>query len=296
MSFYTFLMVRTTLWQMVRTRSGKGVFDDVPESSTRRRGTFGPPVPLPSPPTPPVSLEQLLAPLNAIVQRLAAIDERQAGHSQQHQQSQESSYLDFLATHPPEFAETTDPLETNHWLRVTESKFGLLHCSEIQKTLFAAQQLHGSASAWWATYSAAIQDNHQVPWNEFCTAFRERHISAGIIRRKLREFLNLQQGTDSVNEYIRKFNYLAQYGTYHVDRLVMFRDLSFDALVSVVIDQEGTYRALLVEEEKIRKRALSGPPEDSTGGAPPKYRLVYTPSAGKSRVPPPPSQRDHHPP
>jgi hypothetical protein len=64
---------------MVQTRSGKGVYDDVPESSTRRRGAFCPPVPPPSPPMPLVCLEQLLASLNAIVQKLAAIDERQAG-------------------------------------------------------------------------------------------------------------------------------------------------------------------------------------------------------------------------
>jgi hypothetical protein len=147
MSFHTFLRVQTTLWQMVRTRSGKGVYDDIPESSTHRRGAFYPAVPPPSPPTPPVSLEQLLALLNAIVQRLTAIDERQAGHSQQHQQPQESSYLNFLATHPPVFTETTDPLEANHWLHVTESKFGLLHCFVLQKTLFAVQQLRGSTSA-----------------------------------------------------------------------------------------------------------------------------------------------------
>jgi hypothetical protein len=51
----------------------------------------------------------------------------------------------------------------------------------------------------------------------FYTAFRERHISVGIMRRKLWEFLDLQQGTDSVYEYIKKCNYLAQYGTHHVD-------------------------------------------------------------------------------
>jgi hypothetical protein len=81
----------------VRTRSGKDVYHDVPKFSTRRRGTFHPPVPPPSPPTTQVSLEQLLAPLNAIVQKLAAIDEHQAGQSQPYQQSQESSYFDFLA-------------------------------------------------------------------------------------------------------------------------------------------------------------------------------------------------------
>jgi hypothetical protein len=97
-----------------------------------------------------------------------------------------------------------------------------------------------------------------------------------------------------VYEYIKKFNYLAQYGTHHVDtddkkaelfrrglslplqdRLVQLHGVSFNALVSAAIEQEGTYIALL---------------------APPKYRLVYTPSIGKSRVPPPPPQWDHHPP
>jgi hypothetical protein len=168
---------------------------------------------------------------------------------------------------PPEFAETTDPLEANHWLRVTKSKFGLLHRSEFRKTLFAVQQLRGLATAWWVTYTAALQDNHQVSWSEFCKAFRECHLSAGIVRRKLQEFLHLQQGTDSVNEYIRKFNYLQQYGGYHVDtderkaelfrnglslqlqdRLVLHRELSFNALVSVMIEQEGLYQAILAEE------------------------------------------------
>jgi hypothetical protein len=64
--------------------------------------------------------------------------------------------------------------------------------------------------------------------------------------------------------------------------------MSFNALVSTVIAQDDTYRALLEEEEEKRKRVMTGPSEDSTKGAPPKYRLVYTPSMGKSEVPPPP--------
>jgi hypothetical protein len=84
------------------------------------------------------SLRQGLALPNVIMQKLGAIDERQTGQSQPHQQPQESSYFDFLATQPAEYAEVMDPLEANHWLRVTESKFGLLQSTEIQKTLFAA--------------------------------------------------------------------------------------------------------------------------------------------------------------
>jgi hypothetical protein len=70
--------------------------------------------------------------------------------------------------------------------------------------------------------------------------------------------------------------------------------MSFNALVSAAIEQEGTYRAQLDEEEKKRKRALLEPSEDGARGAPLKYRLVYTSSIGKSQVPPP--QWDHHPP
>jgi hypothetical protein len=75
-----------------------------------------------------------------------------------------------------------------------------------------------------------------------------------------------------VKEYIKKFNYLQQYGGYHVDAnekkaelfrnglslqlqdcLVLHYELSFDALVSDVNDQEGLYQAVLAEEEKMRK-------------------------------------------
>jgi hypothetical protein len=52
------------------------------------------------------------------------------------------------------FTEAGEPHEADHWLRVVESKFGLLSCIEVQKTLFAAQQLRGDASAWWANYTA----------------------------------------------------------------------------------------------------------------------------------------------
>jgi hypothetical protein len=65
-----------------------------------------------------------------------------------------TTYSDFAATHPLLFIEVGEPLEANHWLRVMESKFRLLRCTEVQKTLFTMQQLWGDASAWWANYIA----------------------------------------------------------------------------------------------------------------------------------------------
>jgi hypothetical protein len=57
------------------------------------------------------------------------------------------SYTNFLATHPPTFDEVSDPLEADNCLRITESKFGLLYCTEFQMTLYVGQQLRGPASA-----------------------------------------------------------------------------------------------------------------------------------------------------
>jgi hypothetical protein len=37
------------------------------------------------------------------------------------------------------------------------------------------------------------------------------------MRHKLQEFLDLQQGTDSVYEYMKRFNYLTQYDTHPVN-------------------------------------------------------------------------------
>jgi hypothetical protein len=65
-----------------------------------------------------------------LVQREACPPHRQPGV--------ETSYTDFLAMHPLTFAEVIDPLEADNWHHIIESKFGLLHCTEIQKTLFMA--------------------------------------------------------------------------------------------------------------------------------------------------------------
>jgi hypothetical protein len=126
-------------------------------------------------------------------------------------------YLNFLATQPPVFADATDPLEADSWLYTTESKFGLLHCTKYQKTLYAAHQLRGSAGAWWATYTVALPADHHIPWGEFCTAFCAHHLSVGLLRIKLKEFLDLEQGNHSVFNYTRQFNTLAQDGSNHIN-------------------------------------------------------------------------------
>jgi hypothetical protein len=97
----------------------------------------------------------------------------------------------------------------DRWLRTTESKFGLLHYTEYQKTVYAAQQFQGSAGAWWATYTVTLPADHHIPWGEFHTTLCAHHLSAGLLCSKMKEFLDLEQGNHSMFDYTRQFDTLA---------------------------------------------------------------------------------------
>jgi hypothetical protein len=109
-------------------------------------------------PPPPPSLAQAIASIleshdeqTELLRQLVANSTRGGNGARNAPALAPTTYSDFASTHPPLFTEAGEPVEANHWLRVMESKFGLLRCTEVQKTLFAAQQLRGDASAWWAT-------------------------------------------------------------------------------------------------------------------------------------------------
>jgi hypothetical protein len=59
--------------------------------------------------------------------------------------------------------------------------------------------------------------DHAVEWGEFKAAFRGHHIPAGIMDRKLNEFLALTQGNRTVLHYTQAFNDLCQYVGYLAD-------------------------------------------------------------------------------
>jgi hypothetical protein len=122
-----------------------------------------------------------------------------------------------VVTHPLLFTEAGEPLEADHWLQVTKSKFGLLHYTEVQMTLFTMQQLRGNASAWWDNYDAPCPVDYQVPWTEFHSAFCAHRIPADMMRKNHQEFMDLKQGGWSMHDYSKMFNKLAQYAPDQVD-------------------------------------------------------------------------------
>ena len=98
-----------------------------------------------------------------------------------------------------------------------EQKFGLIRCTETQKPMFAAQQMRGPASTWWANFTAIQAERHFVMWVEFKQVFRDHYIPDGVLQMKLEEFVRLKQGGDSVMQYLAKLNHLSEYAIEQVD-------------------------------------------------------------------------------
>src|SRR5437773_5615658 len=207
---------------------------------------------------------------------------------QEHQgQPQLASYSDFTGTHPPIFSKAEDPLEADSWLRLMESKFELLTCSEEQKTLFAAHQLRGPTASWWETFLAMQRAGHRVPWTEFRAAFKAHHIPSSVVKIKLREFMTLKQGTKTVREYVQEFNELARYAPNQVDTDEKKRECFLEGMSPKLRSHLGRRfedfnqlvdDAIAMEEdlrhhhlEKKRTRITAGP----SGSAPQCPRMTY---------------------
>ena len=98
----------------------------------------------------------------------------------------------FLSTQLPLFHKADEPLEADSWLWTIESKFTLHPYNDGDKAGFAAQQLRvpyalGGTITW-----SCFPEGTRFTWAQFKESFRTHHILAGVIRRKLTEFLALK--------------------------------------------------------------------------------------------------------
>ena len=135
---------------------------------------------------------------------------------QNNQSSHHSKLSDFQRTKPPSFSQVIDPLNADDWLRTIEKKLEIARTEEDDNIPFAAHYLEGAAAIWWENAKAMWPADEENTWTKFKDQFRKYHIPARIMKVKRREFLVLLQGSQSVSEYLNKFNHLACYSLYDV--------------------------------------------------------------------------------
>jgi hypothetical protein len=142
-----------------------------------------------------------------------------------------------------------------------------------------------------------IPAGNQITWTEFKQAFKEHHIPKGLMDRKLKEFLTLKQGSDTVYEYAKKFNALCQYGGHHVDndakkierfcdglnrdlyeRLNLYEPNNYQDLMNKAISQE--YAMTKAQKERKRQAGFT-----ATGGSGKKFHFVKKGTQGPPQGP-----------
>ena len=241
-------------------------------------------------PAPPPNLVEAMALQTELIRQLVQGQQNQPRLQQRGRDDhipRASGYQDFFGTQPPLFHRIDEPLDADAWLRTIESKFALLPvpCSEANKTLFAAQQLRGTARIWWDNYRAMLPADHVITWEEFRTAFRAHHIHEGLMDRKKNEFLALTQRNRTMLQYAQVFNHPCQYAGYHAnsdakkqdrfgrglntklkEHLNLVRTNSFNELVNMAITQDD---CIIAHRAEKKRKAPTGP----SSAQPPRYRL-----------------------
>jgi len=121
---------------------------------------------------------------------------------------------DFLRHQPAEFIGKASPDEADAWLRKCEKIFKVMNCEDEQKLLFAAYLLNGDAEYWWAGMQQQMENSEEpVTWANFRARFLEKYFPDTARQDKEAEFLALQQGDMTMQEYVNRFEHLARYSS-----------------------------------------------------------------------------------
>src|SRR3954462_11048333 len=114
------------------------------------------------PPPPPSTAEVMMeAVRNRRDQtRLLELIERNTAHHR----NVVVSIQDFILLKPPVFRCSSEPLETDDWLRSIERKLDTTHVALDDRVIFAVYFLEGAAVQWWENYVAMQPDGYVVSW------------------------------------------------------------------------------------------------------------------------------------
>ncbi|KAA0045845.1 gag-protease polyprotein [Cucumis melo var. makuwa] len=105
-----------------------------------------------------------------------------------------------------------NPTKAQMWLTSIETIFRYMKCSEDQKVQCAVFFLEDRGTAWWETAERMLGgDVSKITWEQFKENFYAKFFSANVKHAKLQEFLNLEQGDMTVEQYDVEFDMLSRF-------------------------------------------------------------------------------------
>ncbi|KAL0551242.1 hypothetical protein IC582_010328 [Cucumis melo] len=98
------------------------------------------------------------------------------------------------------------------WLSSLETIFRYMKYPEDQKVQCAVFMLTDRGTAWWETTERMLGgDVSQITWQQFKESFYAKFFSASLRDAKRQEFLNLEQGDMTVEQYDAEFDMLSRF-------------------------------------------------------------------------------------
>ncbi|XP_019158588.1 PREDICTED: uncharacterized protein LOC109155357 [Ipomoea nil] len=112
---------------------------------------------------------------------------------------------------PPCFLGQEDPEVLESWIRTFDKLFDVVLCLENQRVEAVVYYLQGEADHWWVMEGPAIQAREGFDWEMFKMVLRERFYPEHVKAAKYEEFLHLEQGSLTVQEYHARFVALSRF-------------------------------------------------------------------------------------
>ncbi|CAA0819171.1 Unknown protein, partial [Striga hermonthica] len=118
----------------------------------------------------------------------------------------------FRDYHAEKFSGQGDPRIVDEWIQGLEFIFEVMECPERYRVICAQLQLTGDARLWWNAYwSMRPGEKAGCTWEMFKELVHEKYYPTYYLAEMERQFLSLQQGTRTVDEYEREFTRLAAF-------------------------------------------------------------------------------------
>ncbi|KAJ9552502.1 hypothetical protein OSB04_016547 [Centaurea solstitialis] len=128
------------------------------------------------------------------------------------------SFKTFNDTRLKEFKGTEGPVALMNWVTKMQSCFKICNCPEEQKVTYAATTLLDSALHWWET-ECEIRGEEGVAaltWEKMKSLMMDKYCTQSEVKKLESEFLQLEQGSSSVQEYVNEFLEKARFATYQM--------------------------------------------------------------------------------
>ncbi|XP_019178906.1 PREDICTED: uncharacterized protein LOC109174066 [Ipomoea nil] len=111
--------------------------------------------------------------------------------------------LSYLGQEDPEILES--------WIRTFHKLFDVVGCPMDQRVESAVYYLQGETDHWWVMEGPDIKEKEGFDWEMFKTVMRERFYPERVKATKYEEFLHLEQGRSTVQEYHARFVALSRF-------------------------------------------------------------------------------------